>query len=114
MLKDLMLLRKKGLCVWDLKKDTYLDGKLIDFSASRGIPHIMLSLVLRNEQDIETGLQWELEHLDWVIGNSKISTWVRAAPNKEYLDILIRDVLKGRAEKIQQPLRNRAWSIGGV
>ena len=67
MLRDLMSMRKLGLFVRDIKEQNYREDKLIDFSVSWTVPHIMLSNLLRDDKDIELELQWELELFDLMI-----------------------------------------------
>ena len=85
MLRDLLSLRKMALFVRDVKESNYRSGKLVDFSVSWTAPHIMLSDLLFDEDDIEEEIGWELTLFDTMIENSNISTWVRATPNKDYL-----------------------------
>lgn len=85
MLKDLILLRKMALFVRDVRKDNYRGGKLVDFSVSWTAPHLMLSDILWDEDKIEREIGWELSLFDTMIKDSRISTWVRATPNKKYL-----------------------------
>ena len=85
MLKDLLSLRRMALFVRDVREDNYRSGKLVDFSVSWTAPHIMLSNLLFDDEDIEEDTGWELTLFDTMIQDSKISTWVRATPNKEYI-----------------------------
>lgn len=85
MLKDLLSLRRMTLFVRDVREDNYRGGKLVDFSVSWTAPHIMLSNLLFDDEDIEEDIGWELTLFDTMIEDSKISTWVRATPNKEYI-----------------------------
>lgn len=88
MLKDLKSLRRMALFVRDVKESNYKGGKLVDFSVSWTAPHIMLSDRLFNYKDIVEEIGWELTLFDTMIEDSKIPTWVRATPNKEYLSKL--------------------------
>lgn len=88
MLRDLKSLRRMALFVRDVKESNYKGGKLVDFSVSWTAPHIMMSDRLFEDEDIEQELDWELTLFDNMIEDSKIPTWVRATPNKEYLSKL--------------------------
>ena len=85
MLKDLIMLRRMGVFVQDVREDNYRGGKLVDFSVSMTAPHIMLSDKVRDEEEIEEAIGWELASFDTMIEESGILTWVRATPNKEYI-----------------------------
>lgn len=84
MLRDLKSLRRMALFVRDVKESNYKGGKLVDFSISWTAPHIMLDDRLFYDEDIEEEINWELTQFDTMIEDSKIPTWVRATPNKEY------------------------------
>ncbi len=88
MLGDLKSLRRMALFVRDVKESNYRGGKLVDFSVSWTAPHIMLDSRIFDDEDIEEEIRWELTLFDTMIEDSKIPTWVRATPNKEYLSKL--------------------------
>lgn len=88
MLGDLRSLRKIGIYVQDIRGDNYRGGKLVDFSVSWTIPHIMLSDKLRNGSFIERDIENELKSFDTMVKNANISTPFRATPNQEYLEKL--------------------------
>ena len=88
MLRDLKSLRRMALYVRDVKESNYKGGKLVDFSVSWTQPHIMLSDRLFDLEAIKQDIDWELALFDEMIEDSKIPTWVRATPNKEYLSKL--------------------------
>ena len=88
MLRDLKSLRRMALFVRDVKESNYKGGKLVDFSVSWTQPHIMLSDRLFDDEEIMQEIDWELTLFDNMIEDSRIPTWVRATPNKEYLSKL--------------------------
>ncbi|KAK6194279.1 hypothetical protein LQW54_011595 [Pestalotiopsis sp. IQ-011] len=42
MMRDLRKLHRLGIVHFDLKRDAYIDGRLVDFSCARTVPHFLL------------------------------------------------------------------------
>jgi len=88
MLGDLRSLRKIRIYIQDIRENNYRGGKLVDFSVSWTIPHIMLSDKLRNGSFIEKDIENKLKSFDTMVKNVNISIPFRATPNQEYLEKL--------------------------
>lgn len=84
MLADLRSLRNMTVFVRDIRADNYCGGKLVDFSVSWTVPHLMLADGLRDMDLIEEDIMEELFTFDKMIEDSGIVTPVRATRNKVY------------------------------
>jgi len=84
MLADLRSLRNITVFVRDIRADNYCGGKLVDFSVSWTVPHLMLADGLRDMDFIEEDIIEELIAFDKMIEDAGIVTPVRATRNKVY------------------------------
>lgn len=75
---DLRKLREIHIVVRDIRSDNYLDGKLVDFSVSWTVPHLMLSRDIRSERAIDISLVSDTYDFDDMIKDEGISTNIRA------------------------------------
>lgn len=84
MLADLRSLRNMTIFVRDVRADNYCGGKLVDFSVSWTVPHLMLADGLRSRKLIEDDITEELFAFDKMIEIADIVTPFRATRNKAY------------------------------
>lgn len=88
MRKDLFALRRMGVYTRDIRQENYRNGKLLDFSVAWTVPHLMLSEKLRPAEYIERDRAWELSLFDAMVEEANMSSSVKAAPNKAYVNRL--------------------------
>lgn len=77
---DLFKLRDMLVFVRDVRKVNYLGGKLIDFSVSWTMPHLMTQFEINSLKTLLLDLNSELYEFDEMVREEGIDTRVRAAP----------------------------------
>ena len=88
MLQHLKRLRRLNVHPMDMKAQNYRAGLLVDFSAAMTKPHYLFKILppwrVKEMQDED------LNEFQDMIDEANVNTWVRAVPNKEYLQKLRR------------------------
>lgn len=72
MVMDLRALRKMPLFVRDIREDNYRGGKLLDFSVSWTVPHVMLDMRIRSDIHIAEDILEELILFDEMVTESGV------------------------------------------
>ena len=92
MMKDLVAINRLGILVWDVREGNYLQGRLVDFSQARTVPHYQLTIGPANYQlkSLDTDAYHDFSEFDtWVIDawnlEHKVWIWDRFYPNGRYL-----------------------------
>ena len=85
MREDLYALHDMGVYVQDIRKDNYMDGKLVDFSRSRTRPHSLLDQNIRSQNLIGRELLGDLKAFDRMLLEAGIRTRENALPGSSEL-----------------------------
>ena len=80
MREDLLALQKMGVYVHDIRKDNYIDGKIVDFSRSWTYPHLLLDPLIRSPITIREDTEGELMTFDQMLEEAGIRTRQKALP----------------------------------
>lgn len=84
MRRDLSRLRKLGIYTRDIRKENYVGGKLVDFSSSWTVPHIMLMGEFRDAADVNEDLDLELDLFNEMVEDEEAELGQLAAPRPEH------------------------------
>jgi len=88
MLRHLKHLRRVGIYPGDVRARNYRAGLLIDFSCAMTKPHDLFQT--RPEWNVSYIQSQDLLNFDSMVSDERLSTWIMATPNREYLKKLRR------------------------
>lgn len=88
MLRHLKHLRRFGIYPGDVRARNYRAGLPIDFSCAMTEPHYLFQT--RPEWNVPYIQSQDFLNFDSMVIDEKLSTWIRATPNREYLKKLRR------------------------
>ena len=95
MMKDLVTINRLGILVWDVREGNYRQGRLIDFSQARTVPHYELTVGPANYQlkSLDDDAyhdfgQFDAHVIDAWNSQHKAQIWDRFYPNWDYLENL--------------------------
>jgi len=72
-MEDLVAINRLGILVWDVREGNYLQGRLVDFSQARIVPHYELTVGLANYQ--LRSLDTDAYHDFGQFGNYVVDAW---------------------------------------